>query len=131
MPKQDQRLLAIVDQLNVQPDDHILEIGCGHGIAATAICERLGAGRYTAIDRSPKMIDAASKRNAAHIQSGKAEFLVASLEDADLGRRRFNKILAVRVGLFHQHPDRARELAERWLAPNGVLLSVYDEPDSP
>ena len=45
----------------------------------------------------------------------------ATLEDVDLGERRFDAILAVRVGLFHREPERARALAERWLAPGGRL----------
>jgi hypothetical protein len=42
--------------------------------------------------------------------------------------RRFDRIFAVRVGLFHREPARARALAERWLAPGGRLLSEYDAP---
>jgi hypothetical protein len=30
--------------------------------------------------------------------------------------------------LFHDRPGPARELAERWLAPGGRILAVYDEP---
>jgi ubiquinone/menaquinone biosynthesis C-methylase UbiE len=120
------RLEAIVDQLDLRPDDRVLEIGCGHGIAATLVCERLDGGRLTAIDRSAKMIAAAKRRNAAFVEAGKAEFLVAALEDVDLGDRRFDRIFAVRVGLFHREPDRARALAERWLAPGGTLRAVFD-----
>ena len=45
---------------------------------------------------------------------------MASLEDVDLGDRRFDRIFAVRVGLFHREPERARALAARWLAPGGT-----------
>jgi ubiquinone/menaquinone biosynthesis C-methylase UbiE len=83
-----ERLRSIVDQLDIRPDDRILEVGCGLGVAATLVCERLEGGRLTAIDRSPKMIEAARRRNAACIEAGKAEFLVAALEDLDLGDRR-------------------------------------------
>ncbi|HSD79374.1 MAG TPA: class I SAM-dependent methyltransferase [Solirubrobacteraceae bacterium] len=121
-----ERLRAIVDELAVEPGDRVLEIGCGHGVAATYICERLDGGRLTAVDRSARMIDAARRRNAAQVEAGTAEFLVAGLEDLDLGDRRFDRILAVRVGLFHREPDRARRLAGRWLAPGGRLLAVYD-----
>jgi ubiquinone/menaquinone biosynthesis C-methylase UbiE len=121
-----ERLRGIVDDLDVQPGDRVLEIGCGHGVAATFVCERLDGGRLTAIDRSPKMIAAAAGRNAAYVEAGTAEFLVATLEDADLGDRRFDKIFAVRVGLFHREPARARALAERWLAPGGTLRAVFD-----
>jgi ubiquinone/menaquinone biosynthesis C-methylase UbiE len=123
-----ERLRAVVEELDVQPDDRVLEIGCGHGVAATYVCERLTTGRLTAVDRSPKMIAAAARRNAAHVQAGTAEFLAQRLEELDLGERRFDKVLAVRVGLFHREPERARALVEPYLAPGGRILSVFDPP---
>jgi ubiquinone/menaquinone biosynthesis C-methylase UbiE len=123
-----ERLRAVVRELAIQPDDRVLEIGCGHGIAATLVCEQLEQGRLTAVDRSQKMVDAATVRNAAHVEAGRAEFLVASLEDMDLGERRFDKVFAVRVGLFHREPERARRLVEPWLAPGGVIRAFYDSP---
>jgi ubiquinone/menaquinone biosynthesis C-methylase UbiE len=123
-----ERLRAIVEQLAVRPGDRVLDIGCGHGVAAGLICERLAGGSLTAIDRSPKMIEAARRRNAAHVETGVAEFLVGDLEDVDLGERRFDKILAARIGLFHREPERAHALAERWLAPGGEIFVFYDAP---
>ena len=123
-----ERLRSLVERLAVRPDDRVLEIGCGHGVAATLVCERLEGGRLTAIDRSPKMIDAATRRNAVHVEAGTAEFLVARLEDLDLGGRSFDRIFAVRVGLFHREPDRARAIVERWLAPGGTVFAFFDEP---
>ena len=117
------RLRAVVERLGLRPADRVLEIGCGHGVAATLVCERLDGGAYTAVDRSPKMIEAARRRNAAHVAAGRAEFLVMALEALDLGERRFDVIFAVRVGLFHREPERARALVERWLAPAGALGS--------
>lgn len=121
-----ERLRRIVDGLGIAPGERVLEIGCGHGVAATYVCERLDGGRLTAVDRSPKMIAAAARRNAVHVDAGRAEFLVAALETLDLQDRRFDTIFAVRVGLFHREPARARALAERWLAPGGSLHVAYD-----
>jgi Methyltransferase domain len=53
---------------------------------------------------------------------------VADLEDLDLGDRRFDKVFAVRVGLFHRQPERAHGLVERWLAPGGTVSAFYDSP---
>ena len=122
------RLRRVVEELDVQPDERVLEIGCGHGVAATYVCERLDGGRLTAIDRSPKMIEAAERRNAEHVAAGRAEFLVGALEDLKLGERRFDKIFAVRVGLFHREPARAHALVKPWLAPGGSVTTVFDPP---
>jgi hypothetical protein len=62
------------------------------------------------------------------VEAGKAEFLVATLEDLELGDRRFDRIFAVRVGLFHRDPNRARGIVERWLAPGGAVFAFFDSP---
>lgn len=123
-----ERLKAIIDHLGIRPDDRILEIGCGHGVAAAMVCERLDGGKLTAIDRSAKMIEAAKRRNTAYVEAGKAEFIVANLEDVDLGDRRFDVVFAVRVGLFHREPERAHALLEPWLAPGGRVSTFFDRP---
>lgn len=123
-----ERLRSVVHGLGIGPTDRVLEIGCGHGVAATFVCELLDGGRLTAVDRSPKMIAAAAARNAAHVEAGVAEFLVARLEELDLADRRFDLVFAVRVGLFHREPDRARGLVEPWLAPGGRVVSIFDPP---
>jgi ubiquinone/menaquinone biosynthesis C-methylase UbiE len=123
-----ERLRKVVDELDIQPGDRVLEIGCGHGVAAGYVCERLESGRLTALDRSAKMIAAARRRNAEHVDAGTAEFLIAEIEELDLGERRFDKVFAVRVGLFHREPERARALVEPWLAPGGTITTVFDPP---
>ena len=76
------------------------------------------------------MIAAATTRSAAYVEAGTAQFLVATLEDLDLGDRCFDTIFAVRVGLFHRELERARSLAERWLAPGGRIVTIFDPPSS-
>jgi len=51
-----------------------------------------------------------------------------ALEELDLGDRRFDVVLAVRVGLFHRDPQRARTLVEPWFEPTGRLHAVFDPP---
>jgi len=126
-----ERLVWAVDTLAVQPGDEILEIGCGHGVAVSLVCERLSGGHITAIDRSPKMIAMARKRNADHVDAGTALFHTASLHDADLGSERFDTIFAVHVPVFARG-DPARELGivKDRLAPGGRFHLVYEPLDA-
>jgi ubiquinone/menaquinone biosynthesis C-methylase UbiE len=68
------RLEAIIDQLDIRPDDRVLEVGCGHGVAATMVCERLESGCLTGVDRSAKMIEAAARPNATYVEAGRPSF---------------------------------------------------------
>ena len=122
------RIKAAVARLQIRPDYLILEVGCGHGIAVDLVCQRLTSGKVVAIDRSSKMISAALRRNARHVASGLAEFHVSEFENFDAGGRRFDAILALRVGIFHRAPAKARELVTKLLKPGGRIVAEYDEP---
>jgi trans-aconitate methyltransferase len=128
-PEAAERLVWAVDVLAVEPTDRLLEIGCGHGVAVSLVCEKLDGGTITAIDRSAKMIEMARKRNADHVDSGVASFQTASLDQADLGDARFDKIFAINVGLFwRQQPVRELQILRDHLAPKGRLFLFHEPP---
>lgn len=106
-------LKKFVDAMHIQPHDRIVEIGCGHGVAASPICGKLATGHYVGIDRSPNMVAAATKRNAEFVSAGLATFVVATLESHDPGEQRFDKVLAMRVRLILARPDQAARVAEQ------------------
>lgn len=110
-----------VDAIGIQPSDHVLEIGCGHGVAVSLVCDRLDDGRITAIDRSAKMIAAARTRNARCIDAGKADLVRVAFPDDDLGGRRFSKVFAIHVPLFRGDRDAALARLRRLVAPGGTV----------
>jgi SAM-dependent methyltransferase len=107
----------------------VLELGCGHGVAVSLICERLGDGIVVGIDRSRKMIDAASRRNAAHIDAGRARFVTAQIHEADLGEERFDKVLAVRFPpLLRGRAEQTLAAIRDHMAEHGTLFVVEHPP---
>jgi ubiquinone/menaquinone biosynthesis C-methylase UbiE len=118
----------VVEALSVQPADRLLEVGCGHGVAVSLVCERLGDGHITAIDRSRKMIEMATRRNREHVDSGRAAFHAAPFERADLGDERFDKVFASHVALFWREPAKALPVVRRLLAPTGALYLFNQTP---
>ena len=118
----------MTEALSIEPADHILEVGCGHGVTASLVCERLTSGRITAIDRSKKMIDMAAKRNRAHVAAGRAAFRAVSLDQADLGDERFDKVFAVHVAWFWRKPAEALPIVKSLLARGGALYLFNQTP---
>ena len=123
--KPSNRLLWAVETLDVQPDDRILEVGCEHGVAVSLVCERLDGGRITAVDRSPRMIEMAVRGN--HRYAGKARFIAASLEQADLEEGVYSQVFAVHVAALH-HPGEALDTVRRRLADGGRLYLFSQAP---
>lgn len=99
------RIRWAVEMLEISPSDEILEIGCGPGGAVSLVCDRLGDGHITAIDRSATAVRRTSERNAEHIASGTAIVEHADLIDLAAEERRFDKIFAVNVNVFWVHPE--------------------------
>lgn len=119
-----------LDVVDPAPDDRILEVGCGHGVTATVIGERLrpGAGSLTGIDRSAKMIAAASTRNAALIRDGRARFVQTTLVDAPLEPRRFDAVVAFHVADFWNRPAAMLGRTAELLDPGGRLVLLNQLP---
>src|SRR3954449_2935925 len=124
--KASERFVWAVDTLAVRPADRLLEVGCGHGVAVSLVCERLTTGTITAIDRSAKMISVATRRNREHVDAGRAVLETLALEDADLGDRRFNKVFAFNVAPFWQHPEAALGAVRQHLARDGAVYIFWD-----
>lgn len=122
------RLQWAIEVLEIAPDDQVLEIGCGHGVAASLVAERLGSGRLTAIDRSPRMIEAASARNQQHIQSGSVVFHTTSLAEATFSEARFTKIFAVNVNVFWMKPAAELAAVRNLVADEGMLYLFFNPP---
>jgi ubiquinone/menaquinone biosynthesis C-methylase UbiE len=128
MARPAERIVWAVETLDVRPDDRVLEVGCGHGVAASLVCERLTSGRYTGVDRSQKMIDMATTRNRRYVEAGTATFETAAFEDLELGEERFDEIFAVHVAAFWTRPERVLGAVHRFLAPQGKLHLFHQTP---
>jgi SAM-dependent methyltransferase len=122
------RFYWALDFLDIRPSDQLLEVGCGHGILLSLVAARLTTGKVTAIDRSGKMVAAASRRNATHIAAGKIAIIEAALATAELGGAEFDKIFAFNINVFWMDPRRELAAVRTLLKPDGALYLFFDPP---
>lgn len=123
-----QRLLEIVNALPLKNGIRVIEIGCGTGVAAKEIANRIGNGKVLAIDRSTKAIEQAEKNAQTEIKNGTLQFIRAKIENFELtnNEQLYDIAFAVRVGaLDGRHPEIEQEAMTKIakaLKTNGKLF---------
>lgn len=123
-----ERIRLAVHQVDPQPGEQILEIGCGPGVAALMVADRIGAdGHLVALDRSATALDRARTRTAGYADR-------ISFVESDLGSyaadRVFDKAFCVNVNLFWtSSADRELAVLRSCLRPGGKVCICYDSPN--
>jgi trans-aconitate methyltransferase len=107
-----------MEALELGGDERVLEVGCGPGVTATLVCERLRGGSLLAIDRSAKAVAQAGRRLRA---CDRAELRVGVPEDLD---ERFDRVFSMNVRELWEAPERVTRL----LAPGGLAVWVFQLP---
>lgn len=123
-----QRIVDAVDTLPLRPGMRVLEIGCGPGVAARLVADRVGPGGFVlAVDRSAKAVDLCRRGSADTIAAGLLDVRQVAIEELELqpGEARYDLAFALRVGAFDgRHPDvgiRALGRVAAALVPGGRL----------
>lgn len=121
------RLRWAVDVMDVQPNDQVLEIGCGPGAGAELICAKLETGKLFAIDRSESGVDRTKRRNAKHVESGRLTVRQIDLATLRVPVKRLTKVFAFNVNLFwvRECPEEIALLHER-VVPGGTVHLYYE-----
>lgn len=135
MPVISDRIAAAVAALPLVPGLRVLEIGCGPGVAARAVLERVGGtGFVLGIDRSATAIAQSRRGSAAGIASGRLDFRVAEVETFGLepDEPLFDIAFALRVGaLDGRYPEAGAKAVARIAAvlrPGGTLFVDTGSP---
>jgi trans-aconitate 2-methyltransferase len=120
-------ILKWLQQSGLRPDHRVLEIGCGVGTLTRLVAEAVSPnGFVTAMDLSPKSIEAARERLAAfrNVRLMAADVLEAELEE------RFDVIVlpdVIEHIPLHHHPALFERVAS-WARADGFVLLHYPNP---
>lgn len=119
-----------VSLLRIRPDDRVLEVGCGPGLAIRELSRIVHAGYVCGIDHSEVMLRQARSRNADGLRRGIVDLRLASVDALPAFDAPFDRILAVNTVLFWVQPDARLAQLRQMLRPGG-LIAVAHQPRGP
>jgi ubiquinone/menaquinone biosynthesis C-methylase UbiE len=111
----------VIGLLEVRPDDRILEIGFGPGVAIQLLVERVPGGFIAGVDPSLEMVGQAARRNAAALRGRRVDLRHGWVEQLPFTDETFDKALA--INSMQVWRDAAAGLREirRVLKPGGAI----------
>lgn len=88
---------AVVEALDLQPTDHVLDIGCGDG---SAIALMSHAKHIIGLDQSDTMIAVSRNRNCAAVRSGRLSLRMGDMMALPFEVGAFDKFAAINILYF-------------------------------
>lgn len=114
-----------VSLLNLQPEDRVLEIGFGPGIAIQLLAKQLPRGYVAGIDFSTEMLSLASKRNREAIKAGGVTLRCGEAASLPLASESFDKALSIHTLYFLREPIEALGEVLRVLKSGGIFALAF------
>jgi SAM-dependent methyltransferase len=126
LPKVARPLYAMVaGQLDLRPDDALLEIGCGS--AGLLVEHASHVRRVAGLDASEMQVEMARKRLAGRISAGTAEIVLGDAMALPWDDGRFSAVASVNCLKFVPDPPKALGEMHRVLRPDGRLVLTIDK----
>jgi len=113
------------DLLDVQPDDHLLEVGFGNGANLELLAERASNGRVAGAEISKTAVEMASKRNARAISEGRVILHQASGGALPFEDGTFDKACTVATMYVIANPSAVFKEMHRVLKPGGLAAVTF------
>jgi ubiquinone/menaquinone biosynthesis C-methylase UbiE len=125
-----------LQNLDIRPGDHVLDIGCGGGRNVARLLKRAAEGRVCGLDYSEVCVEKTKRLNRRAVREGRAEIRLGSVSANPWPDNSFDVVTAFETVYFW--PDFAKDAQEvrRVLKPGGVFficneISVPEEGEAP
>ena len=111
-----------VQALDIQPNDHILEVGFGGGVALYKILKNIHGGFVAGIDYSPDMVKRGKRKFQKSIASGKMTLVEGNVASMPFDNAFFDKVCTINTIYFWPDPTAGLKDILRVLKPGGQLV---------
>ena len=124
-------LERVFAELQLEPDDHLVDLCCGRGGIGLWFARDAGA-RLTGVDFSPTAIAEARRRVELFLPDGRASFVVADASKTSLDRQSAEAVVC--IDALQMLPDREAALREAGALLRGdgrIVLTTWELDESP
>lgn len=112
--------------MDMQPADHVLDVGCGGGMAIKLIARIAMGGFVAGVDYSEVMVQQARKRNAAAVRAGRVEVRYGDISALPFDDESFDKVCAIESFYFWPNPIANLKEVHRVLKPSGLVAIAME-----
>jgi ubiquinone/menaquinone biosynthesis C-methylase UbiE len=119
-----------VELLEVRPDDRVLEVGFGPGVAVELLAARATEGQVWGLDHSELMVRRATKRNQRDVETGRVKLVAASVLDPPRFEAPFDKALDINGVQFWSDPVQGLVNLRDCLESGGRMVVIH-QPREP
>ena len=114
--------IGTIDALEINDEDHVVEIGMGNGYFVQEILGRATNVTYTGCDYSKDMVDAATQLNTDLVKNEHARFIHSKADSLPLGDHSVDILFTVNTMYFWEDPAAVLKEFRRVLRSDGLLV---------
>lgn len=107
--------------MNIQPEDFVLDIGCGGGMAIKEIAKITTNGFVAGVDYSETMVRQALKHNSSAVCATRVEVKNGTISNLPFKDEAFDKAYAIESFNFWSDPLAGLKEVYRVLKPGGLI----------
>lgn len=124
-PSNRERNRWTVDLIAPDASARVLEIGCGPGLALSAMCGRVTSGRIVGLDHSPLMLAQAARRSIVAIETGRLQLHLGGLDAFAELNGNFDVVYSINVAMFWRDRSSALRSIRTMMRPGALLATTY------
>jgi len=120
-------VLPVLDRMGIEPDDNILDAGCGAGWLARLLAEQAPEGRVVGMDVSDEMIRRARR---THGDLENVMFVAGAAEEIPWDAGFFTRVVSIESAYYWPDPARGLQDIFRVMREGGsawIVINYYRE----
>lgn len=123
------RYKVLINDLKIQPNDKIFEIGYGPGLGVNLISKVYDSCHVSGIDFSELMYQKAIKRNKQFVDSNRVKLMFGDFLETEIGIKEFDKVFCLNVIYFWDNLQKPFEKVYSLLKNDGLFCIYMDSKE--